>query len=318
MAKPDKKNCYAFVEHDNQGATSLLQYYNSKLYIAESLFDPAVSDAGWYMKLSRLDPDGTNRRAIKTFKITPRAIAIHRGYIYFATISVSKDNVEKLEIKRSKLNHPIKEEVIYEGAEDGVTNLSTLTPYGNQLYWVGHGKNGYRQYRYDLSTGKVTVLWNRGDGGSNSILTISDQRLYFSYFYGEPTDPRTLKKYSSDLQGGDIKEVPVEHPPVLSYFLKDRNFSYVRPVDGYEDKLPKDYPYELAVYKDNVKIDALDLTSLTKYFEMYLGDDRYMFIRYFDNTKVGYSYVDKNQFETKQASFKTLLESKVESESVTD
>lgn len=166
------------------------------------------------------------------------------------------------------------------------------------------------EQRYDLNTGKVTTLWDRGDGGMASLLSISDQRLYFSYFYGDPTDPRTLKKYSSDLEGNDIKEVSVEHPPVISFFLKDKNYTYIRPVDGYEDHLPKDAAYELAVYKNGVRIDALDLTPLTDHFDLYVGDERYMFVKYFDNTKSGYYYVDKRQFETKQASFIPLLEGK--------
>lgn len=316
LSKPDSKNCYAFVKNEEQ-MTSLLQYYHSHLYIAESLFDPKISKFGWYMKLSRMDSDGKNRHEIKTFKLSPKTIAIHRGYIYYATVSVTKDNVEQLEIKRSKLKDPNKEEIIYTGT-DGITDLSAMIPFGNQLYWVGLGNKGYAEQRYDFSTGKVTTLWDRGDGGYSSILSISDQRLYFSYFYGDPADPRTLKKYSSDLQGRDIKELPIEHPPVISYFLKDNNYSYIRPNDAYKDHLPKGVPYELAILKDNVKIDSLDLTPLTKFFQLYVGDDRYMFIRYSDDTKAGYYYIDKSQFETKQASFKPLLESKVENESLVD
>lgn len=309
--QPNSENCYAYVE---QSATGLkfIQYYNSHLYIAETLFDPQISKAGWYMKLSRIDLDGKNRKEVKTFPIRPKSLAIHRGYIYYAIVSVSKENEEKLEIFRSSIQKPNEEELIYSGEADGIEDISpmTLTPFGNQIYWVGIGSQGYLTQRYDLSTGEVIRLWDRGDGSSSSLLAISDGRLYFSYFYGDPTDPRTLVKYSSNLAGDDIQEeISIDqHPPVISYLLKDQNYTYIRPVYGYADLLPQDIPYELAIYKDGKKIHALDLTPLTNFFDVYVGDERYMFVSYDDNTKSGFYYIDKQKFETQEAAFIPLLE----------
>ncbi|MGE6226194.1 hypothetical protein [Paenibacillus chitinolyticus] len=312
--KPDSTNCNAFVEKTEPNPPNFIQYYNSQLYVLENFWDKESKrskfDTIW--KLSRLDLDGKNRKEIKKFDTAPRSIAIHRGYLYYSVVSAGKDNVLRTQVLREKLEGTKKEEVLFtdKGMLDDITDI---VPYGNQLYWIAWtSKGGYLTQRYDLDSGKISSLWDREDGSSNILLNISEDKLYFSYFYGEPGDKRALQIYSSDLNGGQIEEVKIEHPPVLSKFFKDKTYTYIRPIDSYSSDLPQDYPYELAIFKNNKKIHTVNLSSLTKLNETIVGDDKFMFIRYMGQGKKGILYLDKTLIESGKADFQPLLESKTE------
>lgn len=315
MNKPDIHNCNAYVERSSDtNPPYLLQYYNSHLYVLENYWDKeskkSMFDTVW--KLTRLNMDGTNRKEIMKFDTQPYSVAIHRGYLYYTSVNASKNNQEQMEVARVRLGENVnKKEVIYT-SEGSIKEVSSILPYGNQLYWLAWTDYGYLTQRYDLSNGNITTLWDNGEGSSSNLLNIYADKLYFSYFYGDLSDQRVLKKFSSDLEGQHIKEINIEHPPVISNYYKDHRYEYIRPMDVYAEDLPEGAPNALDIYKDGIKVQQVDLSNLTRLNEIEVGDERYMFIRYIDANHSGILYLDKNEIESGEAAFKPLLETKTE------
>lgn len=310
--KPDSSNCYAFIQTEDGDIPALIQYYDSKLYVLESYWDTKSKrskfDIVW--KLSRMDPDGKNRKTFKIFNTKPNYVAIHRGYLYYSMMSAGKDNVQTTKVVRSKMEGKHREEVIYE--KTGLdANITDIVPYGQQLYLNSWTDKGYEILRYDLETREVTAIADRKDeGGSNFLQAINGGNLYFSYYYGIVEDERNRKFYSSNLKGEQIKQLKLDDPLTLSVFYKDNLYSYMRPLFAYAKDLPEGVPYEMAIYKDNEIIHRVNLTDLPKMNYNILGDEKYMFLRYEDYENIGYMILDKSMIEPGRAEFEPLLEGK--------
>lgn len=306
----DPDNCFALVRFATPSSPDFLQYYDSHLYVLESYWDEESKrsrfDKGW--TLTRLDPDGRNRKIMKTFDSEPLSLSIHRGYLYYTTADASKDNDQQVNVFKIKLNNLNREPELIYHAPDQVRSITDIIPYGTQLYWLVFTKKGYVTQRYDLHSGQVTTLWDRGDGGMSSLRSISDNKLYFAYFYGDPLDKRTHKKYSSDLEGNNLEEVKVDHPPIISYIYKDSNYTYILPIGEYVNDHAKDVPMQLTIFKDSQLVHQIDVSHLSRHIEIATGDDRFMFAHTIQSDKHSILYLDKREIESGQAKFKPLLE----------
>ncbi|WP_098749447.1 hypothetical protein [Paenibacillus sp. EZ-K15] len=313
MNKPDSSNCYAFIQTEAGDTPALIQYYDSKLYVLESYWkknnEPSKFNTVW--KLSRMDPDGKNRKTFKIFGSRPNHVAIHRGYMYYSMMSADKDNVQTTKVVRSQMEGKHKEEVIYERTGLGV-NITDIVPYGQQLYLNSWTDKGYEILRYDLETREVTTVADRkDDGGSTFLQDINGQNLYFSYYYGIIEDERNREVYTSNLRGEQINLLKLDDPLTLSVFYKDNLYSYFRPLFAYAKDLPEGAPYDMAIYKDNELIHRVNLTDLPKTMNFTIpGDEKYMFLRYEDYENTGYMILDKSLIESGKAKFDPLIEDK--------
>lgn len=320
MNEPDSSNCYAFIQTKDGDRPALIQYYDSKLYVLESYWDTkserSMFDMVW--KLSRMDPDGKNRKTFKIFDSKPNYVAIHRGYLYYSMMSADKDNIQTTKVVRLQMEGKHKEEVIYEKTGLGA-EITDIIPYGQQIYLNSWSDKGYEILRYDLETKEVNAIADRkDDGGSNFLQDINGQNLYFSYFYGIVEDERNREVYSSNLRGEQINQLKLDDPLALSVFYKDDLYSYFRPLFAYAKDLPEGTPYELEIYKDNEIIHRVNLTNLPKMNFTIPGDEKYMFLWYEDNENKGFMILDKSQIESGKAKFEPLLEGKsIEEDSVT-
>ncbi|WCF08609.1 hypothetical protein NDS46_01425 [Paenibacillus thiaminolyticus] len=313
MDNPNTDNCSAFVQFTSSEPPQFLQYYDSHLYVLENYWDRESKrsrfDTTW--TLVRLDPDGKNRKVIKTFEAAPRSLAIHRGYLYYSTTDGNKESDLEVNVFKASLDNLKQDPELIYHASDQVNEITDIIPYGTQLYWLVFNEKGYETQRYDLQSGQVTTLWDRGDGGLSSLRNIANNRLYFSYFYGDPLDKRTHKKYSSDLEGNHIEEVKVDHPPIISYIYRDSLYTYIQPIGGYVHEYAPDVPVQLSIFKDNALIHQVDLSPFSKHIEMVPGDDRYMFAYNEQSDKSSILYLDKREIESGQAKLKPLLETKL-------
>ncbi|RJG26553.1 hypothetical protein [Paenibacillus thiaminolyticus] len=313
MDIPTTENCFAFVPFSSSNPPQFLQYYDTHLYVLESYLDRESKrsrfDNTW--TLVRLDPDGQNRKVIKAFEAAPRSLAIHRGFLYYTTTDGSRENDLELNVFKASLDNLKQDPELIYHASDKVNEITDIIPYGTQLYWLVFNEKGYETQRYDLQSGQVTTLWDRGDGGLSSLRSIANNRLYFSYFYGDPLDKRTHKKYSSDLEGKDIEEVTIDHPPIISYIYKDSSYTYIQPIGGYVHAYAPDIPVQLSIFKDNTLVHKIDFSPFSKHIEMVPGDDRYMFAHNEQSDKSSILYLDKREIESGQATLKPLLETKL-------
>ncbi len=307
LTEPTVENCYAFVEED-ASYLNFLQYYNSKLYLLESYWDKENARSkfatGW--RLSQLDKDGGRKKVVKSFEKSPRSVIIHRGYLYYSTVSSEVDEARyESSIIRMKLLGDQKEEVLYT-AQDVKLQISDLVAYGNQIYWLHSNQDGYRIKRMDLITKELSVIGERNDGGANVLHSISKDRVYFNYFYNEPKDSRTLKIYSSNLKGENIQEVDIVHPPVVSMFKKDDRYSYISVASFYEVDLDEGEPFDLSIYENGEKIFRFDLFSIPRNHYIVTGDDRYIFLFCIDDEEEYYMMLDKEKLGTEEAAFERL------------
>ena len=306
---PTPDNCYALVQLSTLEPPQFLQYYDSHLYVLENYWDRESKtrfDTVW--TFASLDPDGKNRKVIKTFEAAPKSVAIHRGYLYYTTTDGNRENNLEVNVFKVSLDNLKQDPELIYHAPDGVRKITDIIPYGTQLYWLVFTQKGYETQRYDLHSGRVSTLWDRGDEGLSNLLSISDKKLYFSYFYGDPLDKRTHREYSSDLEGKNIEEVKVDHPPIISYIYKDSLYTYIQPIGGYVHEYAPDVPVQLTIFKNGEHIHHIDLSHLSKHIEMIVGDDRFMFVRNTQSEKSSILYLDKREIESRQAKFKPLLE----------
>ncbi|WP_028595432.1 hypothetical protein [Paenibacillus assamensis] len=315
---PNRSNCLAYVERTHQAIERwnthfepprYMQYYDSKLYVLENKFNPKQEHehSTYTWQLTSRDVDGSNREVVKTFEAPPDSLALHRGYLYYSIWEKNKDGAEQVKVLKSKLEKLDKEpEVIY-SETDNILSVTTITPHGNQLYWTILTKDNYKIQRFDLNKEEIKTLFDRKDGSYNFLLSISEDRLYFSYLYRKMEDTRSHKLYSSDLQGKNIVEEQNEYPPVFSHMYKDKNYSYIHPSAGYVRSNKMDVPLTLAIFKQNKKIHQVDMSSLPPDTELVAGDERYMFMRINKGTNSSLLYLDKSQIESGQAVFKLLL-----------
>ncbi|KOR76063.1 hypothetical protein AM231_25810 [Paenibacillus solani] len=309
MNKPDSSNCYAYIQSGGGSYPTFIQYYDSKLYVLESYWDikskRSMFDDVW--KISRMDPDGKNRKEFKRFDSKPNFVAIHRGYLYFSLTSADKDNVQTTKVMRMQMEGKHKEEVIYEDTGPGA-NITDIVPYGQQLYIISWSDKGYEILRYDLETKEVTAIADRKDvGGSTALQDINGQNLYLSYFYGIEDDERSRVVYSTNLRGEQIHQLKLNDPLTLPLFFKDNLYSYFLPLFAYAKDLPEGAPYEMAIYKDNKVIHRVNLMDLPNMLLPIPGDEKYMFLRY-ENPNTGFMILDKSLIESGKAKFEPLLE----------
>lgn len=314
LQEPTTQNCYAYVQSNSSRRANFLQFYDSKLYVLESYWDKEHEEMfhiSWI--LSRMDADGKNRKTVKNFDTEPNSLAIHRGYLYYSVTDSDKYGVLRSSVHKIPIND-LKQtgEEIYlsTGKKE---RIGDLLPYGNQLYWIYIDDQGYNTIRYDFTTGQINGLWAQEETSFSRILSISDNKLFFSYFYGDPSDTRVFSKYSSDLKGDNIQSVKLEFPPVMSYFYQDSRYSYVLPIYEYiRDRT--DIPHKMAIYsKEQIspKIIEIDMNGAITPYDMVIGDDRYMFMIYGlpkDDSEI--LYLDKDLISTGSAKFQTLLETK--------
>ncbi|TVX93827.1 hypothetical protein [Paenibacillus agilis] len=315
---PNRSNCKAYVQRTHTAVKRgnitfepprFLQYYDSQLYVLENEHNPEKENEQSYLTwtLTSMNVDGSNREVVKTFEAPPDSLALHRGYLYYSIWEKNKEGSEQVKVLKAKLTALDKKpEVIY-SETDNIVSVTTITPYGNQLYWTMLTKDNYKIQRYDLNNEEIKTLFDRKDGSINFLLSISENRLYFSYLYRKMEDKRSHKLYSSDLQGNNIVEEKIEYPPVFSFMYKDKSYSYIHPSGGYVRSYKLDVPLTLAIFKQNKKIHEVDMSSLPLDPELVAGDERYMFMRINKGTSSSLLYLDKSQIESGQAAFKPLL-----------
>ncbi|MCR8845622.1 DUF5050 domain-containing protein [Paenibacillus sp. SC116] len=315
---PNRSNCLAYVQRTHRtykrGNTFIdpprfLQYYDSKLYVLENDRNPEKENERSYLtwKLTSMDVDGSNRKVVKTFEAPPDWLALHRGYLYYSIWEDNKDGSEQAKVLKAKLTALDKSPEVLYSETDNIMSVMTITPYGNQLYWTILAKDNYKTQRYDSLNGEIKTLFDRKDGSYNFLLSISENRLYFSYLYREMEDKRSHKLYSSDLHGKNIIEEKIEYPPVFSHMYKDKNYAYIHPSAGYVRSSKLDIPVTMKIFKQNKKVHEVDMSSLPPDPDLVAGDERYMFMRINKGTNSSLLYLDKSQIESGQAVFKPLL-----------
>lgn len=317
------ENCNAYVSLF-LWASPLLQYYQDYLYTIEyrhydDMKEVSENDfkEGEY-QLVRRDPDGNNRKVLRTFSNANISEAsIHRGYLYYAVEDRDKNNELTYQMQRLSLKKLSKDpEVLYTGEEiEG--SLASIIPYGSQIYFLEWPQEGYyHMKRYDLNDHSVSTLLDiREDGGYPDIKAIHNDRIYFGYAYlvlkgdtYEATDERSLKTYTAKLDGSDIREENIQTSEVLPEIYVDDDYAYVRPHWVELRILNSDVPDEMNVFQDGELVDVIDTSSLSSEHELYPGDDRYMFVYYMAEDEHVIQILDKRDIILGKAQFKTLIE----------
>ncbi|MNO45928.1 hypothetical protein D3C76_362070 [compost metagenome] len=308
------ENCNAYVAQ-YAGDKDFLNYYNGKLYtIASSTVtekDKQVDRA----ELIELSKDGTKRRKILTFEFIPQAIAIHRGVVYYSSMDYAANSDRKYQIKQLHLDQrSAKPEVIYEGTQDN-GYIVDIIPYGKNVYILEMGTNLYHVLRYDIQDQTFTPLFDDDDNSNELIGGITNQKLIFTKFYGNPLDERSWSFYEANLEGEHVRTLPIKRD-FLSQVYADNQFVYARTAWYYltpELAEGKSDPNQMNVYDLNYElIDSFDVSFLPMNHTIFVGDDNYMFVHYAEDGKELIAVLDKSQIGAGKAAFHTLIETKNE------
>lgn len=306
------QNCNAFVplDIDNPG---YLQYYDGKLYtLASATTVGKNTEFTQRSELIEMSPDGSSRKIKVSFQTPPRPLAIHRGYLYYAQSSYDSKAKSDYAIMRLPLEDlSDKATPIYQGTfSDG--NIVDIFPYGKSIYFTESTTKGYRTMRYDLESKTSNLMFSDEKGAQSAIEAIMDDRVFFSRYYYNPDDERTMVTFVTDLEGRTVHTTP----PIklfLSNLYSDGSYLYVRPVLGYLMSKPdkyKEIPRVIKVYDKQYRVvDTIDQSFLPIDQSLIIGDDRYMFVTYNKDLKSTMMYLDKQQLGSGKAAFRPLIES---------
>lgn len=312
-------NCNAYVPLRVDTQSILLQFYKGYLYTIE------YQDNGWGKPgthyLVRRDPDGSNRKVLRTFSnALVKEAAIHRNYIFYSVMDNDKESNLTYEILQLPLNDlSQKPKVLYKKEnEDLGRSIAKMIPYGSQIYLTEMTEERYRVRRYDLNKASVSTIWERSDGGFASIQAIQDKKVYFSYYYprpdGDPSelfDKRSLKFYSSNLDGSEIQETDLPSASILPNLYLDNRFTYVRPMWAQVTRVKDTVIDEMNMYKDGKLMHTVDMSMFPLAQSLTAGDERYMFIQFEKDNQSYIYYLDKNEIESGTAKFTPLIETPI-------
>lgn len=308
------ENCNAYVPQ-YAGAKEFLNYYNGKLYIIASETVTEKDKQVDRAQLIELSKDGTKRRKILSFEFIPQAIAIHRGVVYYSSMDYDVNSNRKYQIKQFRLDQrSAKPEVIYEGVQEN-GYIVDIIPYGKNVYFLEMGTNMYHVLRYDIQSQSCISLFDEDDNSNELIGGIANNKLVFTKFYGDPLDNRSWFFYEANLEGDDVRTLPIKRD-FLSQVYADNRFVYARTAWYYltpELAEGKSDPNQMNVYDLEYKlIDSFDVSFLPIDHTVLVGDDNYMFVHYAKDGKEMIALLDKSQIGTGKAAFHTLIETKDE------
>jgi hypothetical protein len=314
------RNCYAYVKHDPLLRHKFLGYYNGKLYALESGEVWGKDNENKFKTtLIELSKDGSTRKVKMVFDSIPKSMAIHRGTLYYTLRDFNKESNATSQLMQLSLKGSGKPKPVYTGS-DSKSEISDIIPYGKNIYFYEVIGQSITIKRYDIENHAVTRMFTNDDGVIPLLRGIYQDRLL--YTVNTPATFETLrdkehtKVFSSDLEGTNGKQLPIERTFFSSYYVSGKYF-YARPVfpylfdEKYKEKL-KDIRHELTVYDGQYNVvDKIDFSFLPIDHSFMVGDDRYMFVQFIKDGKKVMQYLDKNEFGTGKAAFKPLLESPI-------
>lgn len=171
-----------------------------------------------------------------------------------------------------------------------------IIPYGNQVYFLESARNMYRTMRYDLENKSLHIMFSEDKLSNPGLYGISDEQLFYGFFYGDPADERSHSIYSSDLLGDNTEKMPISFDFLFNFYV-DNHYYYSRPVWAYlREEEYKHIPHIMQIYnKDFEKVDQLDLTDYLVYHHIAVGDDSYLFLSLFEGGDKIIQYLDKSE-----------------------
>lgn len=302
------ENCNAYVKIEDY--IGFLAYSEEKVYTIESTsLLGENNESAKRMELIERSKDGATRKSKLTFDFAPESIAIHRGIVYYSSRDYSKSSELDYQIKQFNLkSSSAKSKTIYNG-ELPEGHILDIIPYGKNVYFLESAKNMYRTMRYDIQNKEISRMFSDDDKDNPSIGGIFNNQLLFSYFYGDPDDEKAWIQYASDLEGNQIKALPIKTDFMQNLYASGK-YIYVRPVWFYMSlEKYKHLKHEMAVYDEQYQpVDQLDLSFLPLDHQLVVGDDNYMFIKYQENNTSYLQYLNKAEIGSGNASFKPLIE----------
>ncbi len=310
LETPYISDCHAVVKTDEDPNLPFIQYYNSKLYVAENYWGKREGSSEYetVWEITEMDTDGTNRKTVKQFSEKPYSLAIHRGDLYFSTVDRGKQGNEifTASILRSKLDGSGTEEVLHTAQEKWLY-MTDIVPYRDQIYWQQHADEKGSISRLDLNSKRVTTIGKSDSAYSNWLFSINNDRIYFNYYYGDLADSRSLILYSSDLLGNDVQKEEIAKQDVYSSFRKDAQYTYAYPVNLNLMKMPDEVTNDITVFKNGQAVSSYSLDLLPYKQSVITGDDQYMFIYCEGYLDKHFVYLDKQAIEAGEGTFKRVI-----------
>jgi hypothetical protein len=306
-----KKDCSAYFELGIH--TGFLTYYDGKLYTLElkkvTTPDKPIADVA---RLIEIASDGTSRKTRFTFPLPPMALAMHRGVLYYLVQNYDINSDNSYELMRYPL-HGLspKPKSIYKGQLERGT-IQDLYPYGKYVYFLEHGGT-WRFMMYDIEQQTVRRIVSDDDSMAIILRGIIGNRLYYQYFAGDLEDRQAWKLFSSDLEGNDIQELPIQPEFLSEIYITDKHL-FVVPVTAYLEEEPYKSKYghvkrEITVYDWNFRVvDRIAMTGWRRTTQLIPGDDHYLFAKQYDDEgQAQFLYLDKSRLGSGNATFQPLF-----------
>lgn len=304
-------NCNAYIQLGLY--KGFLSYYKQRLYIVEggeSLDKDTFGEMQY--RLLEMNKDGTSRKVIRSFDFMPTTISIHRDFLYFQQYATNESGLEIKQIVRVPIsNADNKPEVLYSMESD--LHAIDVIPYDNSLYITEFGRNMYRTIKYDLDKKEREILFAEYEGNV-AIDSRMNDKMFFSFFTGDALDESSWQLFSSDLNGKNVVNVPLNVQALNRIFVDD-HYLYVEPSvlytrsEQYAEAL-QNVKEALVVYNwEHKLIDEIDISFVPRNYNVVNGSNQVMFIRTLENQKENIYYLDKSTIGSKKAEFNLLLES---------
>ncbi len=292
----DYFECNAYV---GLGAKFHIYYYKDALYVRGTSMN-TVLDA-----IYKLSLDGTGRTVLYDKGTALTGFFIYEGMAYFADTSWKADSVAHT-IKRFPLDHPEKEEVLYETAEypdHTINQMKCMDGFCYFYFFCSREVDRESSYvKIDLESGEAEKLHEPKNcrlelGKDVSFLmeykVISDEpydkeKKYYRAKKGEDWEPLTEEDFISvgkkdNLRGLDKKYV---------YFMTDNWLEVPEPVPEADCRV--------RVYEHDGTLAAeIPTGEFGILYYIFPGTEDYMFLETFqdgDPLKPEFYYVDKSQF----------------------
>lgn len=308
MDSTKKMNCNGFI---NDGSSpKLLTVYDGHIYyyIENDFFKDYSSGA----ELIRISLDGTQRKTVCKLEENIMSMALHRGKLYYSVENVKDENnglyecyIKEYDI--SKLNSKFKEILKYEGV---MASIQEIIPIGNKLiYTKFSGDNNelkYGYYVYDLSSKLEYKVGEEVTDENLGIVSIFNKMIMFI--------PRIIKDdevildsniYINDLNSKESKVLFQRTFEEIVYYSDD-NYIYSDNVASLNNDNKKRV---LNIYdKKGNRLESIEVPEVNDSYNFNSGDEKYMFVRYENESGAYLKYIDKSKIGTGTAKLETLFE----------
>ena len=259
-------------------------------------------------ELAEISLDGTSRKTVYEFDRAPTGIAIHRGKLYYSSSVFNNEGKNAYSLQMIDLNkNNLESKVIYKG-ELPRGSIQHIKCYGKHIYFkevtIEDEHMRVRAFHYDIKEGKSQRIFSENDKQIAGHPCTIYNKVYYDIYEYKKEESDNISNFESDLENKNPQ--PSFKLPLYTHKMTDGTYIYA--IDNTIDSPKKKEDKGVSIYSTyGERVAEYSLSCKIGGYEVWPGDEKYMFLLYENDEYVEWRVVDKSKLLQGENSVKTIL-----------